>query len=212
MFFFWMNYVFRQCCKTHDLSFKNGWFWMSDIASSHKLDKTSIETEVNDVNVSFRSTIFYIFRQNVWYDDDFWFSQSTIKFNVNLKGCQIGWKVYFYIKDNLESDLNCSFDLDTIPYEFVVTKNHKTNHVEATFKFAGMHSPRMVILSSIYLPPNTEFVKLLKNAVRIFLFPSDAWWEHSIIFIIIKPIIIIIRNCRWIRTWNSVNRWVTFLL
>lgn len=106
-------------------------------------------------------------KENVYFMTIFWFSQSTIKFNVDLKGCQIGWSGYLYKEDNLTSDLSCSFDLDRIPYEFAVTKNTKTNHVEATFKFAGMHSSRLVILASTYLPPNTQFAKLLKKAVRI---------------------------------------------
>lgn len=146
---------------------------------------------------------FYFLKKCLFYDE-FWFSQSTIKFNVNLKGCQIGWSAYLYLNHNVASDLSCSFDLDTIPYEFVVTKNNKTNHVDATFKFAGMHSPRVKILASMYLPPKTQFAKMLKHAVRnLYSFRLIETFTNQTNYY---------SNCRWIRTWNSVNQWVTFSL
>lgn len=128
--------------------------------------------------------------------------QSTIKFNVNLKGCQIGWSAYLHMNGTVTSDLNCSFDLDTIPYEFVVTKNHKTSHVEGTFNFAGMHSPRLVMLASMYIPPKTDFAIMLKHAVRIFFSSNDENIQESNHFGY--------SNSRWIRTWNSVNQWETY--
>lgn len=72
------------------------------------------------------------------------------------------------VDENSTSEVNCAHDIETIPYEFFITKHLNRSNVQATIKFAGMHSPRLIIYESYYHSAQPEFAQMMRKAVCIF--------------------------------------------